>query len=120
MKQLIVSVKSNEQAFDDFKTALKKARAGKLKPTYEVSFDNQKDFRRFVENIYILSDIRTYKPRSIYELAKRTKQDVSNLNKVILFFEKMGVLEIKAEVISGRKVRRPIVNYDQIQFKLAG
>jgi predicted transcriptional regulator len=120
MKQLIVSIKSTNEALDDFKHALKKARAGKLRPTYEVSFDNQKDFKRFIENIYILSNIRMYKPRSIYELAKRSGQDVSNLNKIILFFEEMGVLKIKEEVISGRKVRRPIVNYDQIQFKLAG
>ena len=120
MKQLIVSIKTPGDALDDFKRALKKARAGKLIPSSEISFDNRKDFNRFIENLHILSSIRTHKPRSVYELAKRAGIDVSNLNKIILFFEKMGVLKIKEETVLGRKVRRPIVEYDSIEFKLAG
>ena len=120
MKQLSISIKSPGETLDDFKRALKKARAGKLTPTSEISFDNQKDFNRFVENLHILSSIRVYKPRSVYELAKRAGLDVSNLNKIIIFFEEMGVLKIKEETVSGRKVRRPVVDYDRIEFKLAG
>lgn len=120
MKQLIISIKSPGEVLNDFKRALKKARAGKLTPTYEISFENRKDFNRFVANIHILSCIRTYKPRSVYELAKHAGMDVSNLNKIILFFEAMGVVKIKEEVVSGRKVRRPIVGYDRIEFRLAG
>ena len=120
MKQLIVSIKTPSEALDDFRRALKKARSRKLTPSSEISFDNRKDFNRFVENLHILSSIRAYKPRSVYELAKRTGVDVSNLNKLILFFEEMGVLKIKKETISGRKVRRPVVDYDRIEFKLAG
>ena len=119
MKQLIISIKAPSEALNDFKRALKKARSGKLAPTSEVSFDNRKDFNRFVENLHILSSIRAYKPRSVYDLAKRAGVDVSNLNKIILFFEEMGVLKIKEETVSGRKVRRPVVNYDRIEFKLA-
>jgi predicted transcriptional regulator len=118
MKQLIISIKAPSEALADFKSALKKARTGKLIPTSEISFDRRKDFNRFVENLHILSSIRTHKPRSIYELAKRAGIDVSNLNKLILFFEEMGVLKIKEETVSGRKVRRPIVDYDRIEFKL--
>jgi tetratricopeptide (TPR) repeat protein len=50
---------------------------------YEVSFDNKADFNKFVRNIPVLSAIIVYKPRSVYELAKLTKIDVSNLNKTI-------------------------------------
>jgi predicted transcriptional regulator len=120
MKQLVISIKAPGEALDDFKRALKKARVGKLIPTSEISFDNRRDFNRFVENIHILSSIRAYRPRSVYDLAKRAGIDISNLNKIILFFEEMGVLKIKEETISGRKVRRPIVDYDTIEFKLAG
>lgn len=120
MKQLTISIKAPGEALDDFKRALKKARAGKLIPTSEISFDNRKDFNRFVENLHILSSIRAFKPCSVYELAKRAGMDVSNLNKIILFFEEMGVLKIKEETISGRKVRRPVVDYNRIEFKLAG
>jgi len=120
MKQLIVSIKAPGEALEDFRRALKKARSGRLAPVSEISFDTREDFNRFVENLHILSSIRTYKPRSVYELAKRAGVDVSNLNKLILFFEEMGAVKIKHEFVSGRKVHRPVVEYDRIEFKLAG
>ena len=59
---------------------------------YEVSFDNKADFNRFVRNIPILSAIIFFNPRSVYELAKVTGLDVSNLNKTVQFFEEIGVI----------------------------
>jgi predicted transcriptional regulator len=120
MKQLVISIKPPGQALEDFRGALKKARAGKLTPRSEIVFDSRGEFTRFVENLHVLSSILTYKPRSVYDLAKRAGIDVSNLNKIILFFEEMGAVKIKEETISGRKVRRPVVEYDRIEFKLAG
>ena len=35
------------------------------------------------------------KPKSIYELSKICHKDVSNLNKIIKFFNSIGVIEIK-------------------------
>ncbi len=118
MKQLVISVKSPGEALDDFRSALRRARKGTLKPSSEVVFDNRRDFDRFVRNLHILSDIRTFKPRSVYELARRSGVDVSNLNKIIQFFEEMGVVKIREGVMSGRKVRRPEVGYDRIEFRL--
>ena len=46
---------------------------------FEISFDNKKDFDRFVKNIGILSLISKLRPNSIYELAKLANMDVSNL-----------------------------------------
>jgi predicted transcriptional regulator len=120
MKSLIVTLKTSTEALDDFRNALKLARKGKLKENhYEVSFDNKKDFERFVKNIYLLSMIISYKPRSIYELAKLCNLDVSNLNKTILFFEEFGVLKLKEMKVGGRNVKKPIVEYDKIEFNLA-
>jgi hypothetical protein len=51
MKRLIISIKSSSEALADFKSALKKARQEKQKPFYEISFDNRKDFDRFVRNL---------------------------------------------------------------------
>jgi predicted transcriptional regulator len=108
MKKLIVSVskKKTSEILEEFKTALEKAYAGTLKPHYEISFRDRKDFNRFIENVHVLSSIRALKPHSIYELAKQTDMDLSNLSKIILFFEEQGVVRIKEEVVSGRKVRR--------------
>lgn len=119
MKQLIVSLKSSTEVLSEFKAALKSARAGKTRePHYEISFDTKKDFDRFIKNIHILSNILTFKPRSVYELAKLSGLDVSNLNKVILFFEEVGAIQIKKEKVDGREVKVPVVDYDRIQFKL--
>lgn len=119
MKQLTVSIKSSFEVLKDFKKALKKAkRRGFKEPHYEISFGSRKDFERFVKNIPILSAIIEYKPKSVYELAKHTDMDVSNLNKVILFLEEMGAIRLKSAKINGRQVKTPVVEYEKIEFKL--
>lgn len=119
MKKLIVSIKSSGETLSDFKKALKSARKGRLKGDhFEVSFDNKKDFDRFVKNLGILSTILTHKPKSVYELAKLVDMDVSNLNKLIVFFEAAGAISIKTSSVSGRTVKTPIVEYGHIEFDL--
>ncbi len=119
MKKLIVSIKSSTESLSDFKKALKNARKGKLKGEhYEVSFDDKKEFDRFVKNMGLLAVILNQKPKSVYELAKLVEMDVSNLNKIILFFESVGVIKIKTSTVSGRSIKTPIVEYDQIEFNL--
>jgi predicted transcriptional regulator len=120
MKCLQISFKTSKEVLDGFKRAYHKAKIRKTTtPHYEISFDTRRDFELFTRNIYILSNILAYKPRSVYELAKISGMDASNLNKIILFFEKVGAVKIKERTISGRAVRTPIVDYDRIEFKLA-
>lgn len=119
MKKLIVSIKSSGDTLSNFKKALKNARKGRLKGNhFELSFDNKKDFDRFVKNLGILSAILTHKPKSIYELAKLVNMDVSNVNKLIVFFEAVGAITIKVSTVSGRTVKTPIVEYGHIEFDL--
>ena len=119
MKKLIVSIKSSSETLSDFKKALKGARKGRLKGDhFELSFDNKKDFDRFIRNLGILSAILVHKPKSVYELAKLIDMDVSNLNKIILFFETVGAIKIKTSTVSGRTVKTPVVEYEQIEFDL--
>ncbi len=120
MKKLVVSCKTADQVFEDFKRAAKSVRRGTFKgeAEFEVSFDNKADFNRFVRNIPVLSAIIAFKPRSIYELAKLTDSDVSNLNKVIQFFEEIGVVTTKVVTSAGRKVKQPHVEYEEVTFRL--
>ena len=119
MKKLIVSIKSSGETLTDFKKALKEARKGRLKEDhFELSFDNKKDFDRFVKNLGVLSAILIHKPKSVYELAKLVDMDVSNLNKLILFFEVVGAIRIKTSTSGGRTVKTPVVEYEQIEFDL--
>ncbi len=119
MKTLTIAVAKPKSVLSDFKKALKSARKGQLKSSYAIVFDDHKDFVHFVENLHVLSDILTHQPRSVYDLAKKTKTDVSNLNKLILFFQELGAIRVKEEIISGRRVKRPIVDYDRIEVRLA-
>ncbi len=119
MKKLIVSIKSSSETLSDFKKALKNARKGRLRADhFELSFDNKKDFDRFVRNLGILSVILVHKPKSVYELAKLINKDVSNLNKIILFFETVGAIKIKTSTVNGRTMKTPVVEYEQIEFDL--
>lgn len=119
MKKLIVSIKSSSQTMAEFKKALKDARKGNLKEDhYEISFDNKKDFDRFARNLGVLSAILMHKPKSVYELSKLLEMDVSNLNKLIAFFESVGAIKIKTSQESGRAVKTPIVEYEQVEFDL--
>lgn len=121
MKRLIVSCKTADQVFGDFKRAARHVQRGTChgETEYEVSFDNKADFNRFVRNIPILSAIIALKPHSVYELAKFTGTDVSNLNKAIHFFEEIGVVRVKTSLVSGRTVKQPRVEYQEVTFRLA-
>ncbi len=120
MKHLIVSLKTADEVLEDFKKVFKIAKKKKMKRRhFEISFDNKNNFDRFVRNLHILKYILIFKPKSVYELAKISKMDVSNLNKVILFFEEMGALKVKTSQISGRMIKIPVVEYDTVEFNLA-
>ena len=120
MKHLIVSLKTSDEVLGDFKKAFRKAKKSKGEaPHYEISFDNKKDFDRFVLNLHVLKYILLFKPRSVYELAKLARMDVSNLNKVILFFEEMGAIKVKTATQAGRTIKTPVVEYDTVEFNLA-
>lgn len=119
MKTLTVSIKSSHEVLQNFSRAFKAISQKKMKGThYEISFDNKKDFDRFVKNIGILSLISKLKPNSVYELAKLADMDVSNLNKIILFFEEAGVIKVIRTKVAGRTVAKPVVEYDKIEFDL--
>jgi len=119
MKQLVISVRSSGEVLKTFKKDLKRASRRQIKePHYEISFDTRKDFEKFVKNIPILAAIIEFRPKSVYELAKVTDTDVSNLNKIILFLEEMGAIRLKDATVNGRTVRTPIVEYEKIEFKL--
>ncbi|MGB0453830.1 MAG: hypothetical protein ACPGJV_08945 [Bacteriovoracaceae bacterium] len=119
MKKLIVSLKSPSESLEDFKMALRSARKGKSKNEhYEIAFDNKKDFSKFIKNIDILMTIQSLRPSSVYELAKLLGKDQSNINKTIAFFETYGIVKIKESKKNNRTVKKPIVDYNKIEFDL--
>lgn len=119
MKKLIISIKSGKESLEQAKRAMKLIKNGKFKGThYEISFEDPKEFHKFVKNIPILMLILSNSPDSIYELAQIAHMDVSNLRRIIGFFEKIGALRVEEKIISGRLVKRPVVEYQKVEFDL--
>jgi len=120
MKKLIISIKSATQALDEAKERLKKAQTkrGKVTPHFEISFSDMKQFKKFIGNIDLLTCIQLFRPKSIYELANLMQKDVGNINRLIAFFEDIGAIRIEERVVAGRNVKRPVVDYEKIEFDL--
>ena len=112
-------MKNNEQIFSNAKKVMKSIQNGqRVKNYYEISFESRRDFNKFVKNLYILMVILNDSPASIYELAQITRLDVSNLRRIISFFETIGAIKIQKSIVSGRAVKKPVVDYDKIEFDL--
>jgi len=62
--------------------------------------------------------IQSLKPASIYELTMLLGKDQSNINKTIAFFEAYGIVKIKESKKNNRTVKRPVVDYQKIEFDL--
>jgi len=120
MKKLIISMKTTDDLFSNFENMASKIKKGKSPKDshYEISFENKKDFNKFVRNMYVLMAIQNHKPHSVYKLAKLIDKDLSNVKKVVAFFESIGALTIKEEKVSGRTVKKPVVDYQTVEFDL--
>ena len=119
MKKLIISIKTTSEALDEVKSRLKKSKkTKKTTPHYEISFTDMKQFKKFISNIDILTSIQALKPKSIYELATILNKDVGNINRLISFFEDIGVITVIENKVNGRNVKTPVVDYEKIEFDL--
>ena len=58
------------------------------------------------------------KPHSIYQLALIINKDLSNVKKIISFFEAIGAVKMEEKKVSGRTEKKPVVDYDKIEFDL--
>jgi len=113
-------MKPLDEMFSDFKKVATNIKKGKSPKTthYEISFESESDFTKFIKNIKVRIAILHHKPESIYELSKHCNQDLANLKKVLKFFEDIGALQIEYKIKNGRKLKKPIVDYSKIEFEL--
>ena len=120
MKKLVVSMKSTEKMFSEFKKKAKQISSSKVSAPahYEISFESKRDFKKFISNISVLISILNLKPKSIYQLATMTNKDISNMKKIINFFEEVGAIRIEQKKVNGRIIKTPIVDYKKIEFHL--
>ena len=120
MKKLVISIKSTTQVLTEVEGRLKKAQKqrGKMAPHYEISFTDMKQFKKFIGNIDVLTSIQHFKPKSIYELASLMQKDTANVSRLVGFFEEIGAIRVEESTQKGRKVKRPVIDYEKIEFDL--
>ncbi|MEX0941573.1 MAG: hypothetical protein WD002_03425 [Pseudomonadales bacterium] len=120
MNKLVVSVKSTSQVLADAKRAFKDVKENNRRASkhIEISFTDIREFKKFVNNLDVLVAIRRDKPQSIYELANLLERDPANINRIVSFFEKVGVIATEVKIVGGRSVKTPIVNYSKIEWDL--
>jgi predicted transcriptional regulator len=120
MNKLVVSVKSTSQVLADAKRAFKDVKEKKRRASKhtEISFTDIREFKKFVNNLDVLVAIRRHKPQSIYELANLLERDPANINRIVGFFENVGVIATEVKIVGGRSVKTPIVNYSKIEWDL--
>lgn len=120
MKKLIISMRPANEIFDDFISTWKQLEKKTISNPnhYEISFENKKDYERFVKNVHILILILKFKPKSIYELSKIAQIDLANLKKIMKFFVQIGAVHIKEKTINGRHLKMPSIDYTKIELDL--
>ena len=118
--KLVVCYRKPFESLDRFVETYNRLKEGEeVEPHFSIGFSDRESLTKFIKNLDVIMTIKNEKPKSIYELAKIMGRDQSNLNKLIKFFERFEIIEVKEEKINNRIVRRPIVNYEKIEFDLS-
>lgn len=119
MRKLIVSQKSAQKSLANYKNALKDARKGHLKGDLtELSFDDKREFNRFLKNLGVLTTISIHRPKSIAELAKIMGRGSSRLSSIIRFYEEMGLVKMVSTTSKGKLKNRPALRCERIEVQL--
>src|SRR3990172_11411941 len=89
-------------------------KSGLSKKDYD--FDSLLTLRQLLSNekARILHVIKTYEPKSIYELAKRLERGFKAVNDHVKLLERFGFIEMVQEKTKNRKRYRPKIVVDNI------
>lgn len=94
--------------------------AGRHKPTAQeprVWVRSVDEFRKLLseKNMHLLAAIRSHRPQSVSELAKRIGEDQGNLTKRLKMLASFGLVElVEGERSRGRSALVPSVTFDRI------
>ncbi|OGP65379.1 MAG: hypothetical protein A3K22_04470 [Deltaproteobacteria bacterium RBG_16_42_7] len=118
VKRVKIGIKSAKEVLEDFaRTAEAIERGEKVKKRAGVYFTSLEAFRKAVtpKRLELLHTIKTKKPHSINHLARIAKRAVKNVADDIKYLAQIGLIE-KQETT---RETRPLVEYDEIELKIA-
>jgi predicted transcriptional regulator len=122
-KTLTIQIKPAAAALEEFGKTFKAVAAGRRVTLREgVYFTSIEAARNLLtpNRLALLRAIRTQRPRSIYELAKRLKRDTKNVQDDLRLLEEYGLIRMGHGSGTGRRrTRIPEVLFTEISLKIA-
>ncbi|GBE33344.1 marR family protein [bacterium BMS3Bbin05] len=120
VRNMKISIKSDEELFNEVKEVCGKLERGeKVKKHEGISFESLGAMRKILteKRLRILKTIKKNHPQSIYELAKMLHRDIKNTFNDVQFLAQAGLIELK-KTKNGREKTTPMVNYDKILLEI--
>jgi predicted transcriptional regulator len=122
-KTLTIKIKPAGEALEGFRQTFKAAAAGRRVSRREgVYFTSIEAARNLLtpNRLALLRAIRTQRPGSTYELAKRLKRDLKNVREDLRLLEEYGLIRItQGRSIGKRRTKVPEALFGEIVLKIA-
>ncbi len=120
LKKIRVEITPRKESWKELLEVARKVDRGEDVSYEKLVFDSYEAFRKILtpERLRILHVIREENPKSVYELAKILGRDRRNVVKDLELLEMIGLVEFVEEQKGRRKVKRPIVPYDEIDVSI--
>lgn len=120
---MTIEIKSVGEAFEDFRSTFTALQAGRrVARRAGVYFTSIEAARNLLtpSRLALLKAIRTQRPGSIYELAKKVNRDLKNVQGDLRLLERYGLVRMtRARGVGRREVRVPEAPFDEIAVKIA-
>lgn len=89
--------------------------------TSEFEFQNLKDLRKILNNekARVLYTIKAYRPKSIYDLAKKLGRGFKTVNEDIRLLKRFGFIDLVPSQKGKRKCLKPIVLIENLQVTMS-
>jgi predicted transcriptional regulator len=122
-KTLTIEIKSTGEALEGFRKTFKAVERGERVARHEgVYFTSIEAARNLLtrNRLALLRVIRAQRPGSIYELAKKVKRDLKNVQQDLRILEEYGLIRMTAGSRAGkRRVKIPEAPFAEIALKIA-
>jgi predicted transcriptional regulator len=121
-KTMTIQIKPPDEVLEDFRDAFKRVVTGRrLRRREGVYFTSIQAARNLLtpNRLALLRAIRTQRPRSIYELAKRLHRNLKNVQDDLRLLEEYGLVRIAKERVGKRRTSVPEALCTEIALKIA-
>jgi predicted transcriptional regulator len=119
---LTIRIKTVDKMLAGFRRSYKAIERGKKpKPQSGAYFTSIEAARNFLtpERVALLRAIRHERPGSIYELAKIAERDLKSVQTDVKVLERHGLVRLREDRSTRRKVKVPEAPYREIALKIA-